>query len=283
LSTVFRYDLHLHALLAPSTFHPPLFNPPSFFSLPYALRTTQQTLPPKPNTQPFPPDGLQVNPGLDMLLNGVGHVREERMKCEYGDRQLWYPRPFLTLSWRSASPPTPAPPDATSHEGAGLTCRHGAGVDAGGGGQGAADTGEDCCVPPPGTHVCVTAAECVAQGTGQGCAEGCARASDVGDEGREPHATYCQRKTRPLEVEEDAAAGEGEGGEGEGDLRTSGNPETGTECGLGMGLGISFVQDSCPGSTSIDGVSLTVLTVDWQALIDGVRLVRCRYTPTPEP
>jgi hypothetical protein len=56
-------------------------------------------------------DGLQVNPGLAILLNGLGEVRQRRMLEAYGTSCQIFPRPFLTVSW-SASPVATTSPES---------------------------------------------------------------------------------------------------------------------------------------------------------------------------
>jgi hypothetical protein len=49
-------------------------------------------------------DGLQVNPGLAMLLSGVAEVRQRRVVAAFGDNVHWYPPPFVTVTWKAAAP-----------------------------------------------------------------------------------------------------------------------------------------------------------------------------------
>ena len=61
-------------------------------------------------------DGLQVNPGLAMLLSGVAEVRQRRVVAAFGDNVHWYPPPFVTVTWKAAAaaPAGDAPASAKS-------------------------------------------------------------------------------------------------------------------------------------------------------------------------
>ena len=43
-------------------------------------------------------DGLQVAPGLAVLVIGLGQVRHLRMLAAYGNQFHWFPRPFITIT-----------------------------------------------------------------------------------------------------------------------------------------------------------------------------------------
>ena len=47
-------------------------------------------------------DGLQVSPGLGILLNGLSEVRRRWMLDAYGDQMQMFPCPFITVSWSAA-------------------------------------------------------------------------------------------------------------------------------------------------------------------------------------
>lgn len=49
-------------------------------------------------------DGLQVSPGLAVLLNGLGEIRQRQMLDAYSDHLQMFPRPFITVSWSAALP-----------------------------------------------------------------------------------------------------------------------------------------------------------------------------------
>jgi tetratricopeptide (TPR) repeat protein len=59
-------------------------------------------------------DGLQVNPDLPILLKGIAELRHRRLVAVYGDKVQLYPRPFITLTWNSASAPTTNPTPISS-------------------------------------------------------------------------------------------------------------------------------------------------------------------------
>jgi len=48
-------------------------------------------------------DGLQVNPGLSVCLNGLGQVRRQRMVDDYTHTIQYFPRPFITVRWNARS------------------------------------------------------------------------------------------------------------------------------------------------------------------------------------
>jgi len=56
-------------------------------------------------------DGLQVNPGLAVLMSGVAEVRQRRVVAAFGDNVHWYPPPFVTMTWKAAvsTPPSTSP------------------------------------------------------------------------------------------------------------------------------------------------------------------------------